>query len=137
VKTVNELNAVSTLLTPILERHEFHVLSLAADRHGSWEWSFHKHAGGLNRFVVVALTDVPLAVSDPPAYAVEVKAGADDDRSYVKHTVAQLTVRSVELLTQIPHEFGEEVERAIGVAEGIDENQLQERYLPTGGHSFV
>src|SRR5262245_40883016 len=96
---MDPLETLNSALPALFAEHRFKPISLGVERHGSWEWSFLKQQGGLNRFVVVALTDVPSGAPDGVVYGFEVKAGADDDRNFVKHLVVDRRVRANEFNT--------------------------------------
>src|SRR5262245_61171806 len=131
---MDPLDTLTSTLPPLFAEHAFKPISLGVERHGSWEWSFLKHRDGLNRFVIVALTDVPSGAPDGGVYGLEVRAGADDERSFVKHLVVDRRLRANEFAAQgrLPANLKSEIERGISVAEKINESQLAESYLPAG-----
>jgi hypothetical protein len=131
---MDPLDTLTSVLPAVFAEHEFSPLSLGVERHGSWEWSFCKRQGDLNRFVTVALTDLPSGTPEDAVYSFEVKVGAENDRNFVRRLVVDKRVRAVELtdLDKLPAELCDEIERGIDVAEQIEEGQLDESFLPRG-----
>ncbi len=115
-----------------VEKRGFSKLGPPADRHGSWEWVFLKKSAGLNRFVFVAFTDpVPFVGDQPPFYSVEVWAGADDDRRFVKRLAGALRAVEGQLQKDLPKPLGESLDRAMTEAERFGRDDLTESYLPS------
>jgi len=108
----------------------FGVLGLGAERHGSWEWSFHKTHDGLNRFIIIAFTPMPAG----PSFTVDVWAAADDGNHFARMLVTEFVASEEQLRQEEPAlmpRLAQNVDRAAAVAFGLQQTDLVETYLPS------
>ena len=80
------------LAEEFIKEYSFELLDPLGNRHGSWEVTFHRSPaespesnGYLDRFVSLAFTSLPAAVSSRGLYEVEVWAGADNGDQFTRH----------------------------------------------------
>ncbi|MBI3454236.1 MAG: hypothetical protein HY002_00420 [Candidatus Rokubacteria bacterium] len=121
------------VLPALCSRRKFSLIDPVADRHGSWEWTFHKRADELDRFVSVALTSLPRdAAATEPSYAVEVWAGAEKVDRYTRHLVSDFRAGGAEQSSYgIRRTLDETLARAMTLAESLKPADLTEAYLPS------
>ena len=102
-----------------------------AERHGSWEWSFHKKSAGLDRFVSVALSNLPTGGLPDTWYNVEISAGADNGERFAKHIVLSdfRAIERQDYSASVEAMLQERLPRAIEIAERLKSGDLTEVYL--------
>ena len=114
----------------LCERHHFQATDPAAERHGSWEWTFRKHDGALDRSVSLAFTSLPPAVPDADWYTAEVWAGAEANDRYTRKLVssfrASLQDKHAE---QLRAALKEPLERAMSIAKSLTAHDLDDAYI--------
>lgn len=124
------LDYLPEVLKPYLEERSFSLLGPPSERHGSWEWTFHKHAG-LDRFIVVALTSAPVPLGERAAYSVEVFAGAENGSRFVRHLVGQTRlIDEGEVTERVCAWLHDILGTAVELSEALKPTDLAEAYLP-------
>jgi len=122
---VLDLGKLEWLISMPFEGRGFFPLGPFAERHGSWELTFHKQSRDLDRFVSVAVTQITPSHS----YDVEVRAGAEDGKHFARRSVIELRVPSYELLLYaLKGKLEDSLKKAMEIAEEIKPKDLVETY---------
>lgn len=81
--------ALGELIQDQCRKKDFSLLGPISERHGSWEWDFHKRSYNLDRFLIVALTNLPkiLPLENSFEYALEIWIGAEDGNLFVRRLI--------------------------------------------------
>lgn len=120
-----DLGKLEWLISMPFEDRGFSRQGPFAERHGSWELTFHKRSRDLDRFVSVAVTQITPSHS----YDVEVRAGAEDGKHFARHSVIEFRVPSYELLLDaLKGKLQDTLKKAMVIAEGIRPKDLEETY---------
>lgn len=115
-------------LDSYLKPRAFSPLGPPSERHGSWEWAFHKRTD-LDRFVIVALTSLPEQISASISpYAIEVFAGAEDGMHFARHLVRESIL--LYPATKPDDWLKDNLGAAADMAERFKSADLLEPYLP-------
>ena len=114
----------------LYKRHHFQPTDPPAERHGSWEWTFRKHDGALDRFVSLAFTSLPPAVPDADWYTAEVWAGAEANDRYTRKLVSSFRASlQDEHAEQLRAALKEPLERAMSIAKSLTAHDLDDAYI--------
>jgi hypothetical protein len=118
------------VVTSLCKRHHFQPTDPPAERHGSWEWTFRKHDGALDRFVSLAFTSLPPAVPDADWYTAEVWAGAEANDRYARKLVSSFRASlQDEHAEQLRAALKEPLERAMSIAKAFTARDCDEAYI--------
>ena len=102
----------------------FRALGPFSERHGSWEILFHKSSPRLERFVALAITQMPQSST------VEFRAGADSEGRFGRRSVMQLTVDGSQLQSEaFWGKLARGLDRAIDAAERFEVASLANSYI--------
>jgi hypothetical protein len=119
----------------LCHRQHFEPIDLPAERHGSWEWTFRKRAGGLERFVLIAFTNLPTAVPDSDWYAVELWAGAEKGARYTRKPVSDFHAEvRAPYQQQLRSALKEPLLRAMSIAGAFTVRDLDDAYVGPRAH---
>ena len=130
------------LAEEFIKEYSFELLDPLGNRHGSWEVTFHRSPaespesnGYLDRFVSLAFTSLPAAVSSRGLYEVEVWAGADNGDQFTRHLTSEFHISEDHLKTPetLNSILATRLERAVEVSNQLEANDLDEAYLPSRG----
>lgn len=109
----------------------FLLFSPFAERHGSWDITFHRPSEGFDRTISIDFTSefapgIEGYVSD---WRVEVWIGAEQDQHYMRRMVRQLTTNVEELDTDaLINEFEKILKQSMKLLSGLKAEDLTARY---------
>ncbi len=115
-----------------LSKQNFSLLGPVCERHGSWDWTFHKESGGLDRFITVSLINISfINLPNPSQYKMEIWIGAEQDNLFVRHFVNQfIFVEEALNSSQVAHKLKDLLSDAINLVEKLTPADLGEVGLP-------
>ncbi|MDA2916626.1 hypothetical protein MYX64_07295 [Nitrospinae bacterium AH_259_B05_G02_I21] len=118
-------------LTEICSKYDFRLVGPGAERHGSLQWSFHKEFAGLNRFIFVALTSLPMGPAGLQ-YSVEVWVTADDNNRFVRHPINEFSAGLGQFEShEVDDSLGNLIARAVVVVTEFKPTDLVDSYIPS------
>ena len=132
---MGRVQSIEGFVSKFLESQHFKSLGPFSERHGAWEITFHKSPQPeekLDRFVVLALVEMPTVPSSATSYDIEVWTGAEDGTRFVRRFIAGFRASAGEFRSEaFEKTVKEKLERAVEVAKQITPADLTEAYLPT------
>jgi hypothetical protein len=125
------LDSLSSLLEEAVSPYK--LMDIAIERHGSWEWVACR-PDDLNRYVIVALTEMEQGPPFPMAraYDVELWAGADDGQRYWRGLVSRFSLMTTPFfMAEEQHvQLQRLLKAAITRADSLTTADLSDSYLP-------
>ncbi|MCJ7646410.1 hypothetical protein MUO65_05865 [bacterium] len=126
--------SLETLIFDQCKPKGFILLGPISERHGSWEWTFFKKGPDLNRFIIIALTNLGEALEEHSFESyMGIWIGAEDDNCnrFVRRSIQEFRFTPASLESPTGQErIKKSISRAIDFANRLSPADLVEVSFP-------